>query len=156
MKILFTLAMLMLAGCSTPYQSTGIAGGFTETQLDKNVFRVAFVGNGFTRSNQAEDFALLRSAELTLKHGFKYFAIVNEKSEKDLSTYTTPRYSTISSTGNVTTTGGHTNFIAKPSSTMTIVCFNEKPSSSALVYDAEFIHKSIGGKYGVVKPGTTQ
>ena len=151
MKYLLFLLSLSLFGCSTPYQSTGVAGGFSETQLDKNVFRVAFVGNGYTRPTQVEDFALLRSAELTLKNGFRYFAILNEKSGKDISTYTSPSYSTVSSTGKITTWGGDTDFISKPSSTMTIVCFGEKPSTSSLVYDADFIYKSIGGKYGVVK-----
>ena len=47
-----------------------MSGGFTESQLDTNVFRVTFKGNGYTSPDRAEDMALLRSAELALQHGF--------------------------------------------------------------------------------------
>ena len=34
--------VLLLGGCASPYQSYGFAGGFKETQLDTNVWRVFF------------------------------------------------------------------------------------------------------------------
>src|SRR5882724_2256033 len=72
--------ILSLAGCATTYQPQSFSGGFSETQLDKNVFRVSFKGNGYTQAERAEEMALLRSAELTLKNGFKYFVIIDGRS----------------------------------------------------------------------------
>ena len=65
MRLLSVLAIaLVLSACATTYQSESFSGGFSETQLDKNVFRVSFQGNGYTRAERAEEMALLRSAEL--------------------------------------------------------------------------------------------
>ena len=50
-------------------QSQGMSGGFSETQLDTNVYTVRFSGNGYTSPSKAADFALLRSAEITLMRG---------------------------------------------------------------------------------------
>ena len=154
------LAITGLTACATAYQPEGLSGGFTETQLDKNVFRVSFQGNGYTRPERAEEMALLRSAELTLKNGFTHFAIVDGRSRTDYSAFTTPTQSrttgTVSSFGNTSylnaqtrTTGGQTFIAAKPSSTNTIICFTEKPETGAFVYDAHFLFNSLGAKYGV-------
>ena len=83
-----------LAGCATSYQKQGLSGGFTETQLDKAVFRVSFKGNGFTSPERAADFTLLRSAELALKNGFTHFVIVDGHSNVDYAAYVTPIQST--------------------------------------------------------------
>jgi hypothetical protein len=151
---------VVLAGCATPYQPEGLSGGFTETQLDTNVFRVSFRGNGATHADRAEELALLRSADLTLKNGFTHFVIIDAHSRSQLGTYTTPTqsYTTANATayGNsaygtarTTTYGGQTFLISKPSTTNTIMCFSGKPDIQALVYDAQFICNSIGQKYGV-------
>ncbi|MBQ0933675.1 CC0125/CC1285 family lipoprotein [Ideonella alba] len=160
-KALLILATVgALTACATAYQPEGFSGGFTETQLDKNVFRVSFRGNGYTRAERAEELALLRSAEVTLKNGFTHFAIADARSRTDYSAFTTPTQSsttgTVTSYGNTSylnartrTTGGDTFVAAKPSSTNTIVCFNGKPDISAMVYDAQFLYNSLAAKYGV-------
>jgi hypothetical protein len=74
MRIITSLCIVAtLSACATAYQRDGFTGGFSETQLDENVWRVTFEGNGYTREQRAEDFALLRSAELTLEKGFYAF-----------------------------------------------------------------------------------
>lgn len=164
MKFIIALSfVLALIGCSTTYQAQSFSGGFSETQLDKNVFRVTFKGNGYTQSERAEDFALLRSAELTLKHGFSHFAIIEGRQSADYGVMTTPTQSyttgSVSAYGNTaygsartTTTGGQSFVIRKPSSTNTIVCFNGKPENGMFVYDAQFIYASLSAKYDI-KPG---
>jgi hypothetical protein len=153
-------AIALLAGCATSYQSKGLSGGFSETQLDKNVFRVTFKGNGHTQSERAEDFVLLRSAELTLKNGFTHFAIIDARQSSDYGAVTTPTQSyttgSVTAYGNTaigsahtTTSGGQTLIIKKPSATNTIVCFNGKPDNGTFVYDAQFIYKSLTEKYGL-------
>ncbi len=171
MKIIATLSMIMLlCGCATAYQPQSFSGGFSETQLDTNVFAVTFKGNGYTGRDKANDFALLRSAELAIEHGFKYFAIVDAQQYSMNSTYTTSTtattninsntYGNASSYGNNTTynantygtatttvSGGQTYNISKPRTSNTIVCFVEKPQGFA--YNAEFLVKSLKQKYGI-------
>jgi hypothetical protein len=147
-------------GCATDYQSKSFTGGFSETQLSENVYRVTFNGNGYTGAERAADFSLLRSAELAMAGGFRYFIIVESGSDSSLSTYTTPTQSyttaNVSAYGNsaygsanTTTYGGQTFLIRKPSATNTIVCFKDKPEIAGLVYDAAFVARSIRQKYNI-------
>jgi len=132
--IILTGLAIVLGACATSYKPQGLSGGFSETQLDRNVFRVSFRGNGYTRPERAEDFALLRSAELALRNGFTHFIIVDGRSSSEYGAYTTPTqsYTTGGATsygntayGSATTTtyGGQSFLIRKPSATNTIVCF---------------------------------
>ncbi len=152
---------VLLSAYATSYQAEGFSGGFSETQLDTNVFRVSFRGNGYTRAEKAEELALLRSAELTLKSGFTHFAIVDSQSHERHGSYTTPKrsYTTANATAygdsaygtaQTTTHGGQTIHISKPSTTNTIMCFTGKPDIQGLVYDAQFLCNSLGSKYRVV------
>jgi hypothetical protein len=148
------LAAFVALGCATPYQENGMSGGYSDTQLAENMFRVTFRGNGHTSQERAADFALLRCGVLSKAHGFNYFIIIDERASTSESYYQTPSTSRVSATvtgnsvnGTVTTRGGHIYAISRPRSTNTIVCFKEKPEGVS--YDAEFIVKSIGQKYGV-------
>lgn len=153
------LSIFLLAGCATSYQPKSFSGGFSETRLDQNVFRVSFQGNGYTDVQRAEDFALLRSAELTLKHGFTHFAIVSARFDRNVSAFTTPTQSTTIGTatgfGNTAygqartvTSGGQTFVTEKPTTTNTIFCFSSKPDG-VFTYDAAFLVQSLSEKYGL-------
>ena len=79
-----TIALILLVfgivGCTTPYQSYGVAvGGYTETQISENVWKVSAAGNAFTSSPKLNDYALLRASELTINKGYKYFVVVNKQ-----------------------------------------------------------------------------
>ena len=173
MKFLYILIVssVLLSGCATTYKSNGFSGGYSETQLDENVFKVVFRGNEYTSRERVADFTLLRSAELAMQNGYKYFVIVDANSYTTNSTYTTPTtattnvnsstYGTANTYGNntkyntnthgtATTTvwGGQTYNISKPSSSNTIVCFKEKPAAG-FSYNAEFIFKNITKKYNI-------
>ena len=151
MKLLASVvSFFLLVGCATSYQKSGFSGGYSETQLAENMFRVNFGANQYTGGIQASDFALLRSAELTLKHGYKYFILVHESNH--VSQHTTPvetttRGNVIGSnfTAKTSSTGGRT--ISSPSSKNTILCFKEKPEKFS--YDAKFVFQSIRTKYGI-------
>ncbi len=134
------LVLAQLAACATPYQSKGYTGGFSETQLDVNVFRVNFNRNAYTSGERAVDFTLLRSAELAREHGYHYFIVVQHSAGYSYSTRTTPTQSHTTGTATTyggtttvntqtTTTGGQTHVIAKPGTSNTIVCFVEKPEN---------------------------
>lgn len=160
--IILTIIFVLLAGCATAYKQEGFTGGFSETQLGENIFQVSFKGNAYTSRERASDFSLLRSAELAMENGYKYFIIVESEKYTKTGAYTTPTtsYTTGSAyaTGNyaygsatTTTSGGHTYVYSKPRSTNTIVCFKEKPNVDGLIYDAAFITQSIKKKYGIMK-----
>jgi hypothetical protein len=150
-----------LAGCATAYQSKGFTGGYSESKLSENVFRVYFRGNAKTSAERAEDFTMLRSAELSQDHGFSYFIVVDENSVSEVTgTYNTPTQTNTTATatavGNTayrtshsTTSGSLAMHIRKPSDRMTIVCFREKPTVDGTVYEARFVVGSIRSKYGM-------
>lgn len=166
MKFGITLLLaLFLFACATPYQKSGLSGGFSETQLAENVFRISFRGNGYTRGERSDDFALLRSAELALEHGYTHFALAASGSSTNTSTYTTPTTSYTtgsaysaggSAYGSATTNtyGGQTVFISKPSSTNTVVMFKGKPDIQGMVFDAKFVYDSLRKKYPSEFDGT--
>lgn len=146
-----TFAFLAL-GSATSYQPTGLTGGFEETQLAPNVWRVDFAGNGYTRTQRAVDFALLRSADLTLLNGFAYFALASSSESVSNSAITTPGYANTTFSGNTartTYTGGQTFFVSAPSSTNTVVMFKDEPNIQGMIFDANFICGSLGKKYDV-------
>jgi len=132
----FFLVAAVLSGCATGYQKQSVTGGYSETQLGENIFQVSFRGNGYTRRERASDFSLLRSAEVALENGFRYFVIVESEKSTNVSTHTTPTTSNTTGTygggqfaATTTTYGGQTYIISKPSATNTILCFKEKPET---------------------------
>ena len=162
MKNLFLCVLIgsFLTACATAYQPQGFSGGYSDIQLGENVFQVSFHGNGYTRGERASDFALLRSAEVTTENGFRYFIVVQSGKDSSFSTYTTPTqsYTTGSAYGygntaygsaTTTTYGGQTFIIQRPSATNTILCFKERPEVAGLVFDAEFVKKSLKQKYEI-------
>lgn len=68
----------LLSSCATSYQTVGFTGGYSETQLAPDIFRVVFRGNGYTSRQRSQDFAMLRAAELVLTNKFTYFAVLRE------------------------------------------------------------------------------
>ncbi len=142
---------LFLSACATPYQEMGFRGGYTEVQLDENVFRVSFRGNGGTGATRAVDFTLLRSAELAIRHGYRYFIIIDSSQHTSKSTHTRPVSATTTISGNTATTevrGGQTSHIYKPRATNTIVCFENKPEGT-FSYNAEFLYRELARRYNL-------
>jgi hypothetical protein len=148
---------LIMASCATPYQSVGFVGGYSDTALAPDVYHISFRGNGYTSSERAQDFALLHAADMTLSHGFRYFAIVNGANSTSVSSITLPgqAYTSMSVTGYgnsaygtaVTTVDPPTSIpIFKPSSGLLIRCFAARPERG-YVFDARFLSNSIRAKY---------
>jgi hypothetical protein len=149
-KLLILLLSLTLFSCATPYQAKGFKGGYSETQLDENVFIVNFYGNAITSREQVNDYLLLRSAELTLEKGFKYFKVLNEKQYSENSTHSVPVTTTTNidpNNGQVSTnvSGGETYTISKPVSSNTITCYKDEPEGFS--FKASYLVKSLSEKY---------
>jgi hypothetical protein len=130
MRRLFSILLFVaLAGCATGYRADGIAGGYSEAQIDRNAFRVTYRGNVTTKQSETDELALLRAAEVASQHGFRYF----------VSGGNAPTGSAVSVATNVVTV---------PATTIDIYCFTTRPLTSAIVYDAEQVIATLGPKYG--------
>lgn len=127
-------SVLLATACATatPYQPLSYKGGFSHTQIEKGVFEVRFAGNEKTTGARAADFALLRSAEVALEHGYDYFIIAERKTEAS---------DPVDATRTTSTTS------AKPSIVNRIVCYEQRPEAAGAVYDARFVRLSIRQKY---------
>jgi hypothetical protein len=149
MKNLFLvlIALIFFIGCATSYQKNGFSGGFSETQLSENIWKVHFRGNAKTTMERATDFCLLRSAELTLENGYKYFSIVDENSDTKSSNFSTPQRAYTNPYGHTTFTGGQTFTAHKPRTQNTIIMLREKAQNSGIVYEAQFLVRSLRDKY---------
>jgi hypothetical protein len=154
MKKLILIVALSLAGCATPYQSSGARGGFSDVQLDKNVFQITFRGNGFTSAGDVANMALLRSSELAIKNGFPYFVVVANNNVSRTSVMQTPTYANTTTTGfgtpvlqsNTVITGGQTFAVTHPGAMTTIVCLDKKPEG-VFAYNAQSVFDSLSKTY---------
>ena len=160
MRFALSMMAIVIAGCATNYKADGLAGGFSETQLAPNIWRVNFRGNGYTRDDRASDMAMLRSADLTLLNGFTHFALLDEKTSSRVAAFTGPGTATTTGSaslvgnslyGQSTTrfTSGQTVFVKFPSANNTVVMFKEKPADVSVAFDAQFVCNSLGKKYEV-------
>jgi len=88
-KILLLCALTtILCSCATPYHKYGnwSGGGYTDLKIQDNIFKVTFGGNGYPNRGEVADFALLRSAEVTIENGYSYFVITKENAWSQVST----------------------------------------------------------------------
>ncbi len=151
--------ILLMTACATGYQSSGFTGGFKDTQLAPDIFRVSFFGNSFTSSDRVQDFALLRAAELTLANNAQYFTVIASADQSSTETHVTPGSShtsgTVSAYGDTGYYSGTTTYSAprvrtdyKPGVGMMFRTFQSKPEGG-VVFDAKFIVTSIRTKYEI-------
>jgi hypothetical protein len=71
------VALFLISGCATPYRPAHGGKGYADSQVSADQFNVGFQGNGDTSPQKANDYALLRGAQVTLQHGFGYFAVID-------------------------------------------------------------------------------
>ena len=151
-------ATWVFAGCATSYQSNSLTGGYSETQLAPDVFRISFRGNGYTTPERAQDYALLRASELTLEKGFTCLALVDEKSSTTTQGITTAGSAQTTGTayqyGNSVSYPGQTITIRRPTSGVMVRCFKTKPED-IFTFDAAFLQNSLREKYKI-KPAATK
>ena len=155
--LLIILPTLLFVSCSTPYQEVGtdVRGGYSFERKSQNIFNVLFEGNGFTTPQKASDFAILRAAEVTLEHQFKYFTKLGKKDISTSREIDTGGYAT--TTGTVSSYGTYTsNTTYTPSSTtiyqpgylIIIQCYTSKPSGHVgKIYDAKSVQMQLRTQY---------
>ena len=93
------------------------------------------------------DSAVLRAAELSLSHGYRYFGIINEAAGYAITN------ANAYAIGNTAFGNSHTTYVPslvipifKPESELMIRCFNEQPAGG-FALDAQFVSHSIHTKY---------
>ena len=152
LKTLGLIALLAISGC-TSYQESGWTGGFTDTQLDENVWEVSFSGNGYTSAQRVRDFALLRASEIALTNGYAYFAVADDRDDSKTSTQQTEGRSSYSAScaGNMcsgagTYTPGTTYDVRKHGNSRIAIMYRDKPADT-FVYNAQMIFDSIVASY---------
>lgn len=85
-----------LAACATPtpYQPNipgqQTSGGYSETRIEPDRWRVNFTGNSLTSRETVEGYLLFRAAELTVQNGYDWFAIVDRHTDRNARTYVEP------------------------------------------------------------------
>lgn len=92
-------ALVLATGLSacvspTPYQpavrGTATSGGYSETRIEPDRWRVNFSGNSMTSRETVEGYLLFRAAELTLQNGGDWFSIVDRQTDSRSRTYVDP------------------------------------------------------------------
>ncbi len=100
--------LVALLSCATTYQREGLfTNGYSDSRMAGDTFAVTFRANEQTPPQKVKKYALQRAAEVTLKNGFRYFAVVEEVGS-----------------GRNMKNKAHLHY---PSVRLTIQCFHEKP-----------------------------
>ncbi|MFZ3192939.1 MAG: hypothetical protein WA154_07020 [Moraxellaceae bacterium] len=75
------LCAVLLSSCaSLQYRSFSSLGQFEDFQLNDELYRVRYVGNGYTSQSEAEQIALVQAARITVQNGYRYFSVVEDGS----------------------------------------------------------------------------
>jgi hypothetical protein len=89
-------ALVLAAGLSacispTPYQPMlhghSGQGGYSETRIEPDRWRVTFAGNAVTARETVEGYLLYRAAELTLQNGYDWFSMVDRQTDRNARSY---------------------------------------------------------------------
>ena len=153
---LFISIGFLLISCATPYQPGGAMGGFYETRIDENVYRVSFRGNAYTSLDKATYFTLLRCAELTLEKGYNHFLVIDEEQYFKEVTSKMPDRTTYSARVResadrirlkvtVKNYPGQEITTYKPRSSNTIMMFEYPPADE--YFDARYVVRTIKNDY---------
>jgi hypothetical protein len=151
----YLIFLLFLSGCATSYKPDGFLGGYSEVQLSEKIWKVSFSGNGYTNPRRAEDLALLRSAELTLKSGYRYFSLMDSRSSKDLFKWGSGSTAEITgqSYGNqfsgTARIKNNEQVYSLPSTTNIVLMKSEGDADKNNLFDAKMICETLGSKYSV-------
>ncbi|SEL84407.1 hypothetical protein SAMN05216359_11941 [Roseateles sp. YR242] len=173
MKRLLTACGLaaLLSACSmfSPYMRLTPGGqGYSDAQVGPDTFKVTFLATDAGGITTANDLVLLRSAEVTLTHGFRYFVVTSEDRDVKTSSFDIAAQETTQSktqvvkreepgvrerttTTTTTYTPAKTVVLNHPEVTQLIRCYTEPPKDAGgrMVYDADFLWKEIGRTYKV-------
>jgi hypothetical protein len=77
-RLALLAGLALAAGCATGYRPEGPTGGFRETPLAEDAYRIEVRGNSLVGARWVDEAALVRAAELTRRDGFRSFLLLND------------------------------------------------------------------------------
>ncbi|PCI52570.1 MAG: hypothetical protein COB36_14855 [Alphaproteobacteria bacterium] len=84
-KTILGIVLLSLTACATSYEA-----GTESQQYADDVHRISMRGNHFSDQSEAQEYALLKAAEVTMDSGYRYFVITNAQDKTKTRHYTSP------------------------------------------------------------------
>jgi len=114
------LLLMLLVTVATCYRSDGPPGGYRDTRLASDMFRLSFAAYGYISRAQVQDYALWGAAEITLRYGYRYFVVLDRQD--------------------------NTGALGKPETVLTIGCTQEK-LTGMFMFDAQFLQHALLAKW---------
>jgi hypothetical protein len=99
MKRFFLMLPLLLVGCATVYKPEGVTGGYRDAMTGPDTAIVSFSGNGYTSEDRVIAMLLVRCADITLQHGYRYFVVTGSQDMGHVSSFTVPGSATTNTYG---------------------------------------------------------
>lgn len=160
--LIFTVALFLTGCAATPYQPSGLRGGYSEVRLGPDSYAVTFSGNGYSTEVQARSMAMLRGAELCRDARYGWFAAVKDDSKIDRQVQTRPAETRVNtyantnsrgrytgSTGYVTTTPEQTTVTERPVAQLEIRCLKANPKQDRQIQSVTEYIRTVGPQFGV-------
>lgn len=151
MRFYHVLAVLLCGflsvGCSTGRSYHAFDSywslGYNDTRMGEDLWSVSYRGYEISQG-EANDYALLRAAEVTANAGYRYFAVVNEQNSTSSTAIGT--FNSYQGTGS-----GFMSSTSYPEVRLSIKAFKEKPAGSSAVLDNQYLAPAIRQKYNLSK-----
>jgi hypothetical protein len=151
MRFYHVLAVLLCGflsvGCSTGRSYHAFDSywslGYNDTRMGDDLWSVSYRGYEISQG-EANDYALLRAAEVTANAGYRYFAVVNEQNSTSSTAIGT--FNSYQGTGS-----GFMSSTSYPEVRLSIKAFKEKPAGSSAVLDNQYLAPAIRQKYNLSK-----
>ncbi len=151
MRFYHVLAVLLCGflsvGCSTGRSYHAFDSywslGYNDTRMGEDLWSVSYRGYEISQG-EANDYALLRAAEVTANAGYRYFAVVNEQNSTSSTAIGT--FNSYQGTGS-----GFMSSTSYPEVRLSIKAFKEKPAGSSTVLDNQYLAPAIRQKYNLSK-----
>lgn len=85
---------LSLTGCIKPTTYHPFDGryGYQTVQMNSRLFEVHYSGNVATSKGAVHNMMLYRAAEVTRQHGYTYFSVLSQRTQRHRSVIVTPGY----------------------------------------------------------------
>lgn len=96
---LAAILSMLVASCAS-YTENGLFGGFRDTPLAADTYRIQANGNAFTSRSKTTAIAMVRAADLALQHGYDRFIVLDYDEWAKTSYYTSPTTATTNSVTN--------------------------------------------------------
>jgi hypothetical protein len=147
LALLALVCGLLGSGCSTGRSYHAFDSfwslGYNDTRIGEDLWTVSYRGYEIAQA-EANDYALLRAAEVTANAGYRYFAVVNEQNSTSNTTVGT--FNSYQGTGS-----GFMSSTSYPEVRLSIKGFKEKPAGSSSILDNQYLAPAIRQKYNLGK-----